>query len=266
MAKNSPQEKENRLYFSTKLNELLYSHNKKQVDLHRDLNIPKSTITGYVKGTSLPTGGNLQKIADYFNVLKSDLDLRFVKDLHSNTPTTLTSDVQAIVDVSVQLETPRQHNVLTYAKTQLDEQNSVIKEDEALYISDYRQKVAVTEAVAAGRGFAYGDNEINYCYTDRSDLPRFDIASYITGDSMEPEYHDGDVVLIRKEMYSSPGVYVVDYDGKSYLKKVYQEKDRFRLVSFNEKYDDIMIDLPIADDVYLNIVGRVVGSFTPAEK
>lgn len=222
-----------------------------------------TTISKWENGKNLPNGGKLAKLAQLFNTT-TDYIL-YGENIKQNN-TTLTSDVQAIVDVSVQLETPRQHNVLTYAKTQLDEQNSVIKEDETLYISDYRQKVAVTEAVAAGRGFAYGDNEINYCYTDRSDLPRFDIASYITGDSMEPEYHDGDVVLIRKEMYSSPGVYVVDYDGKSYLKKVYQEKDRFRLVSFNEKYDDIIIDLPIADDVYLNIVGRVVGSFVPVSK
>ena len=77
MARKSPQDKENKQFFSARFNELLSLHNKKQVDVHRDLNIPKSTITGYVKGTSLPTMGNLQKIADYFGVLKSDIDLRF---------------------------------------------------------------------------------------------------------------------------------------------------------------------------------------------
>ncbi|MBF0709763.1 hypothetical protein IR059_00800 [Gemella sp. GL1.1] len=43
--------------------------------------MPKSTITGYTKGTSLPTAGNVQKIADYFNVAKSELDLRFKDDI-----------------------------------------------------------------------------------------------------------------------------------------------------------------------------------------
>lgn len=231
-----------------------------------DLNLKYMTVADWINGKTYPRIDKIEMLANYFNINKSDLVEDKALYIEDNTPTALSSDVQAIVGVSVQLETTRQHNVLEYAKTQLDEQNSTIKEDEALYISDYRQKIAVTEAVAAGRGFAYGDNEVNYCYTDRNDLPRFDIASYITGDSMEPEYHDGDVVLIRKEMYSSPDVYVVDYDGKSYLKKVYQEKDRFRLVSFNKKYDDIIIDLPLDDDVYLNIVGRVVGSFTPVEK
>ena len=66
MAKADPQDKDNRIQFSNKLRELLNLRNKKQIDLHRDLGIPKSTITGYVKGTSLPSPETSQKIADYF--------------------------------------------------------------------------------------------------------------------------------------------------------------------------------------------------------
>lgn len=80
MAKYSPQEIENRKYFSEKLNYLITIYHKKKIDLHRDLDIPKSTITGYVNGTSLPTPGNVQKIADYFNISKSELDLRFKEE------------------------------------------------------------------------------------------------------------------------------------------------------------------------------------------
>lgn len=77
MAKADPQDKDNRIQFSNKLRELLNLRNKKQIDLHRDLGIPKSTITGYVKGTSLPNPETSQKIADYFNVPRSELDPRF---------------------------------------------------------------------------------------------------------------------------------------------------------------------------------------------
>lgn len=77
MAKADPQDKDNRIQFSNKLRELLNLKNKKQIDLHRDLGIPKSTITGYVKGTSLPNPETSQKIADYFNVPRSELDPRF---------------------------------------------------------------------------------------------------------------------------------------------------------------------------------------------
>lgn len=81
MAKNSPQDLKNREFFSENLNRIMKEKNIRQVDLHNALGIPKSTLTGYVKGRSMPTAGNLQKLADFLHVKKSDLDPRF---LHNN--------------------------------------------------------------------------------------------------------------------------------------------------------------------------------------
>lgn len=253
MARNSPQDKKNKEFFSKKFNELLCRYSKKQIDLSRDLDIPKSTLTGYVKGTSLPTPGNVQKIADYFSVKKSDLDLRFSNQTKS--------DTTALTTVYEQLEPPRQEKVFTYAKKQLDEQESLLRDEPVLY------EVKVTEKLAAGVGYPYQENNETYSvYTDRDDLPNYDIASYITGDSMEPIYHNGDVALIQLGYDSiHGGVYAVDYEGKAFLKEVYFEGDSIRLVSLNKKYDDIIIDLPVDPGTYLNIVGKVVGSFTPVE-
>lgn len=77
MSKNSPQDVRNREIFSQNLNRIMKNKGVRQIDLHNNLGIPKSTITGYVKGYSMPTLGNIQKIADYLNVKKSDLDPRF---------------------------------------------------------------------------------------------------------------------------------------------------------------------------------------------
>lgn len=77
MAKNSPQDIKNRLYFSARLNRLMKEQGKRQIDLHNDLGIPKSTLTGYVKGRSMPNTENLQKLADYFKVEASDIDPRY---------------------------------------------------------------------------------------------------------------------------------------------------------------------------------------------
>ncbi|HER5558462.1 TPA: helix-turn-helix transcriptional regulator [Streptococcus pyogenes] len=85
MAKNSPQDLENREYFSRRLNLLMEQKGIRQIDLHNSLDIPKSTITGYVKGKSLPTAGNLQKLADFLNVKKSFLDLRFIDTVSTST-------------------------------------------------------------------------------------------------------------------------------------------------------------------------------------
>lgn len=75
----TPQEIETRKKISENINRLISEKGVTQADIHRHTEIPKSTLTGYVKGTSTPTAGNIQKIADYFGVMKSDIDPRFKK-------------------------------------------------------------------------------------------------------------------------------------------------------------------------------------------
>ena len=144
--KLTPQDKEDMKVFSANLNAILSDRNCKQVELSRATGIPASTLTGYVKGTSLPIPGNVQKIADFFGVLKSTLDPRFVSEDSSTevtpTTTTNTSLIQSIYD---QLAPPRQGKVLTFAERQLDEQKNEeetkINEvsENIIRLDDYRQ-------------------------------------------------------------------------------------------------------------------------------
>ena len=76
----TPQEISNRLTISRNINKLIKEKGVYQVDIHNQTKIPKSTLTGYVKGTSTPNPGNIQKLADYFGVMKSDIDPRFKKE------------------------------------------------------------------------------------------------------------------------------------------------------------------------------------------
>ena len=74
---------------------------------------------------------------------------------------------------------------------------------------------------------------------------------------MEPKYHNGDVALIKKTGFDYDGlIYAVVYNEETYIKKVYIEEDKVRLVSLNDKYDDIIAPI---DEV--RIVGLVTKSF-----
>ncbi len=73
----TPQDIEIREKISRNINRLIKERGVSQVDIHNHTKIPKSTLTGYVKGTSTPNPGNVQKLADFFNVKKSDIDPRF---------------------------------------------------------------------------------------------------------------------------------------------------------------------------------------------
>lgn len=73
----TPQDKEYKKIISSRLNDLLNSSGRKQIDITRQVGIPASTLTGYFKGTRLPSPQNVEKLAEYFNVDKSTIDPRF---------------------------------------------------------------------------------------------------------------------------------------------------------------------------------------------
>lgn len=252
--KLTPQDKEDMKVFSANLNAILSDRNCKQVELSRATGIPASTLTGYVKGTSLPIPGNVQKIADYFGVLKSTLDPRFAsEDSYIETiPQPTTSPIQTIYD---ELEPPRQVKVLNYAKRQLKEQKNEeetkineVSEAIRLYSYDYYDHPA-----SAGTGQYLNDVRV-----ERIELPvdvDADFVIPIKGDSMEPDYHDGDLVFIQTSVDLNDGVIgVFNYNGDAYIKQLVIDEDQAYLHSLNPEYKD----MPITPDTDFRIIGEVV--------
>lgn len=73
----TPQDIEYKKIISSKLQSLLQKSEKKQIDITRQVNIPASTLTGYFKGTRLPSPENVEKLAKFFNVENYEIDPRF---------------------------------------------------------------------------------------------------------------------------------------------------------------------------------------------
>ena len=97
-----------------------------------------------------------------------------------------------------------------------------------------------------------------YLYT--SDLTRqADLVFPVSGNSMEPQYHDGDLVLVQRYpgcpalQYGETGAFII---GNSTYIKVY-EKDG--LHSLNRRYKTMTFSAD--DSVYL--IGRVLGILDP---
>ena len=252
--KLTPQDKEDMKVFSANLNAILSDRNCKQVELSRATGIPASTLTGYVKGTSLPIPGNVQKIADYFGVLKSTLDPRFAsEDSYIETiPQPATSPIQSIYD---QLEPPRQRKVITYAEKLRDEQEerrntkiNEVSEVIQLYGYDYYD-----HAASAGTGQYLNDVRV-----ERIELPvdvDADFVIPIKGDSMEPDYQDGDLVFIQTSVDLNDGVIgVFNYNGEAYIKQLVIDTEQSYLHSLNPAYKD----MPITPETDFRIIGEVV--------
>lgn len=251
--KLTPQDKEDMKVFSANLNAILSDRNCKQVELSRATGIPASTLTGYVKGTSLPIPGNVQKIADYFGVLKSTLDPRFASEDSSIEIAPTTSQIQSIYD---QLEPPGQRKVITYAEKLRDEQEERRK----------AKKSEVSEKVVQLYGYDYYDHAasagtgqyLNDVRVERIELPidvEADFVIPIKGDSMEPDYHDGDLVFIQTSVDLNDGVIgVFNYNGEAYIKQLVIDTEQSYLHSLNPAYKD----MPITPETDFRIIGEVV--------
>ena len=175
--------------------------------------------------------------------------------------------VEKITNTIRKLNKDNQSKTYQYTKNLLHFQNRTVQEVSIKYKSKELTEILVTEKVAAGVGYSYGNNEVTSFYTDREDLIQYDMATRVFGDSMEPELSDGDIILLKQGYDNVNGdIYVIDYDGKSYVKKLYNDGNRFVLKSINKKYSDIIIYTSDIQDTYFNIVGKVVDSFTPVEK
>lgn len=241
--------------FSANLENLMISRGIDRNKLCSDLGLKYTTVRDWLKGITYPRIGKIELLADYFGVNKSDLiedKAQEVKELKIPTSPL----VHKITEKVVKLSTPRKQKVLNYASEQLKEQNNkVITIEEKLF--EYR----VFEKLSAGSGFSYfNDGNYDTVFYDK-DLDH-DFASWVFGDSMEPKYLNGEVVLIKETGFDYDGaVYAVDWDGQTYIKKVYREPDGLRLVSLNKKYKDKFA--PYEEDP--RIIGKVVANFMPAE-
>lgn len=241
--------------FSANLENLMSSKGIDRNKLCADLGLKYTTVRDWLKGITYPRIGKIELLADYFGVNKSDLIEDKTQEVNElKIPTSPL--IHKITEKVVKLSTPRKQKVLNYANEQLKEQNNkVITIEEKLF--EYR----VFEKLSAGTGFSYfNDGNYDTVFYDK-DLDH-DFASWVFGDSMEPKFQNGEVVLIKETGFDYDGaVYAVDWDGQTYIKKVYREPDGLRLVSLNPKYKDKFA--PFEEDP--RIIGKIVGNFMPIE-
>ena len=160
---------------------------------------------------------------------------------------------QILDSVFSKLDEPRQDKVVAYAKSELDEQNTVV--EMAGYQTE-KEYPYYDDAVSAGTGQYIGTSK-----RETITLPvEFD-ADYVVpvyGDSMEPDYHDGDYIFVKLSVDLSDGdIGVFELYGDTYVKQLVIEDDHAYLHSLNKKYKDMLVDA----DSDFRIIGKVVGRF-----
>lgn len=109
------------------------------------------------------------------------------------------------------------------------------KQPQTIWIKQHQNKAA------AGCGYDLSDKDEWYDIevVDSPKANEADFAVEIEGDSMEPDYHNGDLALIKLDPdvpVGEVGLFVLE--GKGYIK----ERGKKCLISINPDYDDIELD------------------------
>ena len=219
-------------------------------ELARRVGLAKSAMSRYLNKTrQFP----LNRAQDFANVL--GISVEYLLGVENSSPST--STVEKITLIADQLTPPRQEKALTYLEKQLLEQNeeetkiNEVSEVIQLYSYNYYDHPA-----SAGTGQYLNDVRV-----EQIELPievDADFVIPIKGDSMEPDYHDGDLVFIQTSVDLNNGVIgVFNYNGEAYIKQLVIDTEQAYLHSLNPKYKD----MPITPETDFRIIGEVVGRY-----
>ena len=112
-------------------------------------------------------------------------------------------------------------------------------------------------AVSAGTGNFLVDGPKETVRIDESILPEdTTFGVRISGDSMEPEFHDGQIAwVLQQESVANGEIGIFALNGEAYIKKLQNDKDGIFLISLNKKYAPIKV----SENDRLDIFGKVLG-------
>ncbi|ELI3943147.1 helix-turn-helix transcriptional regulator [Staphylococcus pseudintermedius] len=231
--------KERNKIIANNIRKYLKQSNMTQKQLAELIGIKQSTLSDYLNLRSNPSHGVIQKIADVFGIVKSDIDTTYKED----------NDITTVYN---QLTPPRQKRVLDFANEQLNEQNNKV-----LHINSNNivsEEVAVYGYASAGTGETLIDG-VEFTTQYNGHIPNHDFALQVNGDSMEPMFEDKEIIFIDKTKQINSGqigIFVID--GEAYLKKVFISDKGIRLVSLNSKYPDLHFD----SSYDIKVAGKVI--------
>lgn len=251
--------------FLEKLNLLMKKNKFNKNSLSKASGIPYTTIDNWYKrgydNLQLPT---IKKLCSFFDTsldfwLKDDvIDPNYGKSSgfsvdydemeHIKKYRELDIHGREMVDFTLEKETDR---IKKYGKL-LESPAAII--DISIPHDDTGRLVKYFRSASAGEGVFILGNEV----TDQITIPntpenaKVDYAIKVSGRSMEPDYYDGDTVLVSQKVeinYGDIGIFIVN--GNAYIK----EYGKTELISHNPEADNIKI----SEHDNIVCMGKVIG-------
>lgn len=197
------------------------------------LGISPNTYKNYEQGMREPNNEMLCKLADYFQVT-TDYLLGRAPQTDPMKLLVSQSDLSAEAQEALYLSLPEEARAIVLQVMRMMRENRRIKQTKApaVQIKLHQNKAS------AGFGYDLSSedewDEIEIAATPQATAA--DFAVEVDGDSMEPDFHDGDIALVRFDPdvpVGKVGLFVLD--GMGYIK----ERGKKCLISRNPEYPDI---------------------------
>lgn len=231
-----------------KIRERRLELNLTQAQLSKLTNIKSTTISNYENNISSPSDENIYKL---MKVLKCDANYLFEWEEEKTFSLSFLEKNQ--IAKYRQLDDYGKEAVDSILNIEYSRCTSIPESD------DDEQKIEIRHSiykVSAGTGFDLGNNDDweTIYIPDSPEGQKADFALTIQGNSMEPIYFDGDVVLVKEQSAVDIGqIGIFTIEGEGYIKKYGGD----RLVSLNAEYDDIIFS--DYDEDRIRCVGKVIG-------
>ena len=199
-----------------------------------------------------PSCDKLKLVADYLN---ATIDYLLTGKKECSSTANLTPDEHELLQYFKKLSDKSKGIVLGRAEQLAELEAPVVKEPEPEQEPTIQIKHSYYR-VSAGTGFNLpeGDDWEMIDIPDTPEARRADFAITIKGNSMEPVYFDGDIVLVKQQPAVELGeIGIFNIENNGYIKKFGGD----RLISLNDAYDDII--LSEYDEDRNHCLGKVIG-------
>ena len=216
-------------------------HKIKQSELalkleYYDIFVKPNTVSAWESGLSIPNSKQLLAICEILNIY--DIYTEFVNPNPINPFRNLHETGVA--------------KVMDYIH--LLEKSGEYKTADIIPIHILRERKVFYTTVSAGTG-SFLDGEDYEMYTSPDIPEEASFGVYVSGDSMEPRYHNEELIWIEQTEQLEDGEIGIFYlDGNAYVKKFQNNENGTYLVSLNKKYDPI----PVTENNSFKIFGRVL--------
>lgn len=235
--------------FKKNLEQTMAAKRINQADIVAALNVTASTVSDWALGKKYPRVDTMQRLADYLGVPMSALtaEARAIIDEGSNSWATPLVEAYAVKPI------PTQKAVCNVLEIPYVKPGEIEEQPDNIVSVDFSQS---DQRASAGRGMFLDDESVFTIKVRPDALPSgyrkapdryFGVP--VAGDSMEPRFHDGDILIVSKEPVNVGDIGIFTMDGEGYVK----ELGRGVLHSLNEAYEDI----PLTEDIRCN--GAVIG-------